>query len=51
LTFEKEVKNQKNEVVQTGTTTILLAKRRQEDRCTEDGRLRVTWQWLPVEQE
>ncbi len=27
LTFEKEVKNQKNEVVQTGTTTILLAKR------------------------
>jgi len=36
LTFEKEVKNQKNEVVQTGTTTILLAKRRQEDRCTED---------------
>ena len=32
LTFEKEVKNQKNKVVQTGTTTILLAKRRQEDR-------------------
>jgi len=27
LTFEKEVVNQKNEVVQTGTTTILLAKR------------------------
>ena len=27
LVFEKEVKNQKNEVVQTGTTTILLAKR------------------------
>ena len=27
LTFEKEVKNQKNEVVQTGNTTILLAKR------------------------
>ena len=27
LIFEKEVKNQKNEVVQTGTTTILLAKR------------------------
>lgn len=27
LTFEKEVKNQKNKVVQTGTTTILLAKR------------------------
>ena len=27
LTFEKEVKNQKNEVVQTGTTSILLAKK------------------------
>jgi 3-hydroxybutyryl-CoA dehydratase len=27
LSFEKEVLNQKNEVVQTGTTTILLAKR------------------------
>ena len=27
LTFEKEVLNQKDEVVQTGTTTILLAKR------------------------
>ena len=27
LTFEKEVKNQKNEVVQTGTTTILIARR------------------------
>lgn len=27
LTFEKEVKNQTNDVVQTGTTTILLAKR------------------------
>ena len=27
LTFEKEVKDQSNEVVQTGTTTILLAKR------------------------
>jgi acyl dehydratase len=27
LTFEKKVVNQKNEVVQTGTTTILLAKR------------------------
>ena len=27
LTFEKEVINQKNEVVQTGTTTILLSKR------------------------
>jgi acyl dehydratase len=30
LTFEKEVKNQKNKVVQTGTTTILLAKRASE---------------------
>ena len=27
LTFEKEVKNQDNKVVQTGTTTILLAKK------------------------
>jgi acyl dehydratase len=27
LTFEKEIINQHNEVVQTGTTTILLAKR------------------------
>ncbi|MBN1847890.1 MAG: MaoC family dehydratase N-terminal domain-containing protein [Deltaproteobacteria bacterium] len=27
LTFEKELINQRNEVVQTGTTTILLAKR------------------------
>lgn len=27
LTFEKEIINQRNEVVQTGTTTILLAKR------------------------
>jgi acyl dehydratase len=27
LTFEKEVKNQKNEVVHTGTTTILLTRR------------------------
>ena len=27
LTFEKVVKNQTNDVVQTGTTTILLAKR------------------------
>lgn len=27
LTFEKKVVNQKNEVVQTGTTTILLARR------------------------
>ena len=27
LTFDKEVKNQADEVVQTGTTTILLAKR------------------------
>jgi acyl dehydratase len=30
LTFEKEVLNQKGEVVQTGTTTILLAKRASE---------------------
>jgi 3-hydroxybutyryl-CoA dehydratase len=27
LTFEKEVINQRSEVVQTGTTTVLLAKR------------------------
>ena len=27
LTFEKEIINQRNEVVQTGTTTILLTKR------------------------
>jgi acyl dehydratase len=27
LTFAKKVINQRNEVVQTGTTTILLAKR------------------------
>lgn len=27
LTFEKEVKNQEDDVVQTGTTTILLARR------------------------
>jgi len=27
LTFEKEIINQRNEVVQTGTTTVLLAKR------------------------
>jgi acyl dehydratase len=27
LTFEKEVINQRNEVLQTGTTTVLLAKR------------------------
>ena len=33
LTFEKEVLNQKNEVVQSGTTTILLARR---DPNTED---------------
>jgi hypothetical protein len=33
LTFEKEILNQKNEVVQTGTTTILLARR---DPNTED---------------
>jgi 3-hydroxybutyryl-CoA dehydratase len=31
LTFEKEVINQKDEVVQTGTTTILLAKRTEEE--------------------
>jgi 3-hydroxybutyryl-CoA dehydratase len=29
LVFEKEVINQRNEVVQTGTTTILIAKRGQ----------------------
>jgi acyl dehydratase len=33
LTFEKKVINQKNDVVQTGTTTILLARR---DQMTED---------------
>ena len=33
LTFEKKVINQKNEVVQTGTTTILLARR--EERIKE----------------
>jgi len=33
LTFEKEVKNQKNKVVQTGTTTILLAGR---DKKSDD---------------
>lgn len=42
LTFEKKVINQKNEVVQTGTTTILLAKRDRptENRCqkTDDRR-------------
>ena len=27
LTFEKELINQRNEVVQTGTTTVLLAKK------------------------
>ena len=27
LTFEKEVINQRGEVVQTGTTTVLVAKR------------------------
>ena len=52
LTFEKEVKNQKNKVVQTCTTTILLAKRRQEDRCTEDRRWEVEkmrrWERLPA---
>jgi 3-hydroxybutyryl-CoA dehydratase len=31
MTFEKEVINQKDEVVQTGTTTILLAKRTEEE--------------------
>jgi acyl dehydratase len=31
LTFEKELKNQKGERVQTGTTTVLMA-RRKEDR-------------------
>lgn len=31
LTFEKEVINQRKEVVQTGTTTILLAKRASQD--------------------
>jgi len=38
LTFEKAVINQKDEVVQTGTTTILLAKRATQDRAmrTED---------------
>jgi len=29
LTFEKEVVNQKGEVVQKGTTTILLARKKQ----------------------
>ncbi|CAB1068714.1 hypothetical protein JY97_04910 [Alkalispirochaeta odontotermitis] len=32
LTFAKEVKNQKAEVLQTGTTTILLAKKEKEVR-------------------
>ena len=38
LTFEKAVINQKDEVVQTGTTTILLARRATQDRAmrTED---------------
>ena len=31
LTFEKEVINQKKEVVQTGTTTILLARRAKKE--------------------
>jgi acyl dehydratase len=35
LTFEKEVKNQENKVVQTGTTTILLAKRATKKVDTE----------------
>jgi acyl dehydratase len=34
LTFEKAVLNQRNEVVQTGTTTILLAKK--EDQLNGD---------------
>jgi len=33
LTFEKEVINQRNEVVQTGTTTILLAKKGGSNPC------------------
>jgi acyl dehydratase len=35
LTFEKELVNQKGEVVQTGTTTVLLAKRRAQGYQTE----------------
>ncbi len=31
LTFDKEIINQRGEIVQTGTTTVLLAKRKQED--------------------
>ena len=31
LTIEKELVNQKGEVVQTGTTSVLLAKREKED--------------------
>ncbi len=38
LTFEKKVINQKNEVVQTGTTTILLARR---DKGIENRRQRT----------
>ena len=34
LTFEKEIKNQENKVAQTGTTTILLAKR-EENRIKD----------------
>jgi len=34
LTFAKEVKNQAREVVQTGTTTILLKKRNQHQALT-----------------
>ena len=36
LTFEKEVKNQAHEVVQTGTTTILLKKRNQPQALAGD---------------
>jgi acyl dehydratase len=35
LTFEKKVVNQKNEVVQTGTTTILLARRPKDGRLED----------------
>jgi hypothetical protein len=38
LTFEKKVINQRGEVVQTGTTTILLAKRGQFDNVHNSGR-------------
>ena len=40
LTLEKEVKNQKQEVVQTGTTTVLVAKREKSAGLSgEDGGL------------